>query len=252
MEPESLPRHIQEAIKRRDAVTRPVHDSLAALDLTWEIAGGNLAELEQALRIWEGKQWVEVHQGATAHKYHRYLLRLFHNFLSSAVAAVWHAERIVGRVKHLAPDLSNDFSRRLMALRASQYYCFLDRLRDYAIHAGHHVTVLVTRGATSEAGEETLVRSVCFDLKNIHLDIESELKRARSKSKRQDVQQLRELVTTLPEHVEMRAVVEEYFAEVGSLLRWLRKALLDFNTAIYARPFECWIMRRGDDSSSPD
>ena len=241
---EDLPAHIQDAIKRRESQTRPIHSAIEALDLTWEITGGNMAELERALQVFEGDRWKEVHDhGPATHGYHRHVLRLFHNFLAASVSTVWHAERIVGRIKNIAPELSDEFSRRIIKLQASPDFCFLDRLRDYAIHAGHHITVLVFQGVTSEQDDMILVRSVCFDVKQVRIDIEQELRRTRSKATRDDIAGLRALLAALPEQVEMRGLVQGYFAQVGDLLKWLRKALIDFNSALSARPFESWIAK---------
>jgi hypothetical protein len=149
-----LPPHIQAAIRRREAVTRRIHDAVDSLDLTWEIAGGNLAELDRAILAWEGDKWRTLHQNRPAkHQYHRRLLRLFPNFLSSAVSAVWHAERIAARLENVAPELSAQFDARLTRLQASEDHRLLDCLRDYAIHTGHHSTVLVLQGVQTEAGE---------------------------------------------------------------------------------------------------
>jgi hypothetical protein len=45
--------------------------------------------------------------------------------------------------------------------------------------------------------------------------------------------------------VEARHLFDSYYAEVGDLLRWLRKALVDINQVAYSRPLKSW-------SSTPD
>jgi hypothetical protein len=235
---DDLPPHIQAAIKRRDAVTRPVHEAIDALDLTWEITGGNLGELDQALRTWEGDGWRNIHEdGAAQHRYHRQVLRLFHNFLSSALSAVEHAKGIVAELKGVAPDhLSDEFADRRDGLEGSAHYRLLDCLRDYAIHRGHHSTVLVLRGVQTELGDGGLAGSVCLDLKRFlgYLDIEAK------RGSKKGIRETRRVAGALPEHPEIRGILEKYFEEVGDLLRWLRQALLDVNTAAYARPMAHW------------
>ena len=114
---DDLPLEVQASIKRRDAVTQPLHEAIQSLDLTWEIVRGSMADLDGALRIWEGPSWRNMHNDAPGkHRYHRQLLRLFHNFLASAVSTVSHAVRIVSGLREVAP-------------RAC--------LRDCAIHTGH-------------------------------------------------------------------------------------------------------------------
>lgn len=239
---DTFPPHIQAAIRRRDAVTRRIHDALASLGLTWEIAGGNLADMDRALGTWEGDKWRTIHQDVPAkHRYHRYLLRLFHNFLSSAVSAVWHAERIVGRLKHIAPDLSAEFAHRLTRLHASENYRLLRCLRHYAVHTGHHSTVLVLQGVEAEGGEMGLAGLVCFDVKVILGYLSNEAKRAGAK-RRDELRDSYRIVSALPDHVEMRGILQRYFAEVGDLLRWLRRALIDLSTAVNARPLDSWVV----------
>ena len=99
---DDLPPEKQAAIEQREAVTQPIYNAVTSLDLTWEIARGNLADLERALRPWEGvsRTWRTLHrdQSAMNQGHHRLVLRRFHNFLGSAASAVWHAERIVARL----------------------------------------------------------------------------------------------------------------------------------------------------------
>ena len=148
MEFKDLPRHVQDAIRRCDMMTEPVSEAVESLDLTWEITGGNLAELDHTLGQWEGPNWRTIHNdGPASHRYHRFVLRHFHNFLASAVAAVAHAERVIGCLKGLAPGLYKEFDARLTAVNTSESFRLLCCLRDYAIHTGHHTTVLVIRGS---------------------------------------------------------------------------------------------------------
>ena len=212
-----LPPHVQEAITRREAFTSPISTAIESLGFTWEIAGGNLAEIDRALKVWEGDGWRAIHNdAATKHRYHRDLLRLFHNFLSSAVAAVWHAERIVGGLKTVAPELSQGFKSRIAVVAASDAFLLLRQLRDYAIHTAHHPTVLKLQDASSPTGP-VLVSKVCFEVEALRGHVEGEMTRARTTRKRDEFQRVLGLLDTL-KTPEMWHIVESYHTDVGGLL----------------------------------
>jgi len=235
---EDLPPEVRLAIGLRDAVTNPLSEAIIRIDFTWDIARGNLNDMERALRPWEEGDWLSIQQDAArAHQYHRLVLRLFHNFLGSAVSAVWHAERIVSRlmrtaVKDFQPDLYVSFSKRRDSLRGSQNYRVLNCLRHYAVHTGHHLTVLVLRGVE---GRENLAASVCFDM-----SVVSTYLKENTRGRSQDDQDLQRIIKALPEQPEIRQILHNYFGEVESLLRWLRQTLIDLRMAANARPLEAW------------
>jgi hypothetical protein len=238
---EDLPPEIQAAVKRRDAVTQPLMDGVKSIDLTWEIAGGNMAELNTALLVWEGKGWERIHQDAVAtHRYHRLLLRLFHNFLSSSVSTMWHAEQLVSKLKGVAPPLEAQFRQRKNRIQASEPFRLLLCLRDYAIHTGHHLTELVLRGSEAQSGETTLVGSVCFDLKVVRGFLEAERLRARSGEKSRRIQATLDELRGRPDSIDMRELLETYYSDVGTLLRWLRSELLEATQAAHKRPLAQW------------
>jgi hypothetical protein len=214
---EDLPPHIREAIIRREAFTSPISSAIESLGFTWEIAGGNLAEIHRALTVWEGDGWRGMHnEGAAKHRYHRELIRLFHNFLSSAVSAVWHAKRIAGRLRNVARELSEGFKRRMAVVAASDAFLLLEQLRDYAIHTGHHLTVLVLQGASTPTGA-VMVPKVCFEVEVLRGHVQAEMPRARATRKRDELQHVLGLLDTL-KTPEMRHIVQSYHKDVGGLL----------------------------------
>lgn len=243
MEFDQLPPHVQEAITRRQAFTSPISGAIESLDLTWEIAGGNLTQIYRAMDKWEGDGWRQIHlDGSVKHSYHRELLRLFHNFLSSALASVWHAERMVGRLKTVAPELFQQFGTRVEVFAASDAFLLLGVLRDYAIHTGHHVTVLMLQSA--QAGD-VLIPKVGFDVEILRGHVEAEvLRAARSPRRRGRLEHLLALLNTL-QAPEMRQIVRDYHRDVGGLLGWLRQQLISFRQSAYSRPLKEW-------SATPD
>jgi hypothetical protein len=237
---DELPPHVQEAIRRREAFTSPIFRAIDSLGLTWEIAGGNLTEIYRSIEKWEGDGWRRIHlDGMVKHSYHRELLRVFHNFLSSAMASVWHAERMVGRLKTVAPELSEQFGSRVEVLAGSDAFLLLQLLRDYAIHTGHHVTVLTLQGGSGPTGN-VLIPKVGFDVEVLRVHLQAELLRAaRSSRKRERLQQSLEILDAAPPP-EMRQVVRVYHKDVGGLLGWLRQELIALNRTASSRPLKKW------------
>jgi hypothetical protein len=238
MEFKDLPQHVQEAIARREAVTKPLRTAIESLDLSWEITRGNLAELDSTLKEWEGQNWRAIHNDAAArYRYHRLILRQFHNFLASAVSAIDHARPLVSRLRHVAPDLSTEYVARLEGLTDSDRYHVLKRLRDYAIHRGHHATVLVLRDRTSANEGHALEGFVSFDVVAVRSYIQGETRRGRGKR-----QGLRLLAGILAEQAEpnMRDLLTGYYEEVGGLFRSLRKTLVEAWTSAQNRPLREW------------
>lgn len=241
MEFEELPLDIQRDVKRREAVTRPLYEAISALDVSWEIVRGNMEELDRVLDVFEGDEWLKVREPPAEYQYHREVLRLFHNFLSASTAAVWHAERIVGRVKHLAPEVSVGYRERVSSVRNSREYRFLVRVRNYGVHSGHHISVLHHQGAKAASGDMTLIRSVRFSVDPVRAELEQQLRRGRSRKGRIQLRAELEFAAALPSDAPMRDLLLAYFDQVGTLFGWLRQALVAFSASQNAKPIEAWM-----------
>ena len=240
---EDLSPEVQRAIGRRDEIAQPIFGALSALDLSWEIAVGNMSDLDRTLRAYEGSGWRSIRgRDAASFQYHRLVLRMFHNFLSASVSTMWHADRIAGRIRRHASALSAEYAQRATVLRDSPNYCLLAWLRDYAVHSGHHVTVLTIHDGTSAAGDMVLVGSVCFDFEMIRLETGRQIMRGRrTKRHATDTARMRNILNSFPKHVEMRSLVENFYRSAGDLLKWFRVGLVDFQSAVYSKPLDHWM-----------
>ena len=96
-------------------------------------------------------------------------------------------------------------------------------------------TVLVLQAVRADTG---LDGSVCFDVGVVLKYLDAS--RGRGRRKKEEVLEVRRVVSALPKETQMRHILEKYFAQVGDLLRWLRKALVDESSRACARPLTDW------------
>jgi len=134
------------------------------------------------------------------------------------------------------PPFAAQFFIRRATLEQSPEFVLLNRLRDYEIHTGNHGTVLVL---SDKSGQ--LRGSVCLDLTPVRLELQADRQKFRRRhAKRDAIDALLGVIEALKDEADVRVLVGRCYADVGGLLKWLRKALLELSREFNRRPLTSW------------
>jgi hypothetical protein len=216
---------LKRAVEVRDAKVKPIMATLESLDVSWTIVQGNLGDLAQTMDMFAGEDQEKTialwrQPPLVKHNYHLRVVRVFHNFLSSAVAYIYHLDRATKRFKPVAGTLFDEWHRRQKTVRDRLH--FLEHLRDFSLHNGTHQSALTLR--FTESGEP--FGQVGFSVPPVLADLE-----ARNPRDNNEKLSLQDSIARLKAEtsgiVEIRPVAEEYYHAAAAHREWFRKELLN-------------------------
>jgi hypothetical protein len=169
---ELWPEALRRAVATRDAAVKPLMSTIESLDVSWTVVQGNFGELMKTIDAFAGRDsattiavWKQ--SPLAKHRYHLEVVRRFHNFLSAAVAYLYHSERSLRKFKALVGETYAEWQQRHDTVRDHLY--FLEHLRDFSIHSGTHQSVLTLR--FTEAGQP--FGEVGFSVQPVLADLEA-------------------------------------------------------------------------------
>jgi hypothetical protein len=207
---------MQRTILARDEITAPYLPAISEIDVSWRIVSGNAADLLKAVDMFAGgdrQKTLHLWQSAKTNGYHWLVIRLFHNFLSSAAAHLAHLKRRAALCKRHASVVYDEFAERDLTLRRER----LDLLVAFLIPVLN--------------------------------EIEAKLKTARSAEKAErlsaQLQKLRALGDR--DHFEVSSLVQACLADLDSHRLRLRHQLLD----VY-QTLSCDLPRWATDADRPE
>ena len=216
---------LKRAVEVRDAKVKPIMATLESLDVSWTVVQGNFSDLAQTIDMFAGgdreKTIVLWRQPPPVKRnYHLGVVRVFHNFLSAAVAYIYHLDRATKRFKPVAGSLFDEWRRRQKTVRDRLH--FLEHLRDFSIHNGTHLSALTLR--FNESGEP--FGQVGFSVPPVLADLEARNPRGNDEklSLHDSIARLKAETSGI---VEIRPVAEEYYHAAAAHREWFRKELLD-------------------------